>query len=270
MPADFAGPIAGDSAAGPTPPLPPNFNLTKLEQELAQLKITCTLCLILSLVAALPIVVTGLLVRERRTFPSRITTIFLVKIMLMNVVVIGGASVDYRIPSRLNELIFTPQGLPLMNQTLCKVQAMAYQFLIWCVMSFYLVLTYCLYRVVTSTTETTDFRNLEVWCYAVAYGVSVFFTVVPLVVDQTVGNGEVFRADANMLWCWLTAENATDPLDQSMAFVPWSQIIFFYSWLVVYFGIGVAFSFKILGRLIGERVIITRCGVVTDGWVVSE
>ena len=69
-----------------------------------------------------------------------------------------------------------------------------------------------------------DFDTIERKCYIVVYGTATLFSVVPLVVDQTIGNGEVLRADNTMLWCWLTAENATKQGDSSMAWLPWSQV----------------------------------------------
>jgi len=109
------------------------INITELERDLASMKLICTVCIVISLISAMPIVVTGLLVKERRTFPSRITTIFLLKIMLMNAIVLFGTIVDYRIPSLLNHILFEPLGLQLMSNTWCKTQAIAYHFCIWCV-----------------------------------------------------------------------------------------------------------------------------------------
>ena len=121
------------------PPIPPDLH--NITRNLTDLRTTCTICVIVSLLAAAPIVLTGLIVKERRTFPSRITTIFLIKMMLMNVVVLLGSIVDYRIPNNINMLInaTSPESLSIMSMGWCKAQAVAYQFLIWCVMSYWYV-----------------------------------------------------------------------------------------------------------------------------------
>ena len=168
---------------------------------------------------------TGLLVKERRTFPSRLTTIFLVKIVLVNVTVLLGASVDYRIPNPINTFMSKiDPSLTLMSDDLCKAQAILYQFLIWCILGFWVILAFCLYKVVHSTAETVNFRRIEIGCYVVVYGVAAFFTIVPIIVDQSLSDDvRIFKADNTMLWCWLTAENATGN-GTGYGFVPWSQV----------------------------------------------
>ena len=203
------------------PPSP--AELANITSNLADLRITCTVCLVVSLIAALPIVVTGIVRKERRSFPSRISTIFMIKIMLMNVVVLLGVGVDYRIPSPINSILANMTSSPVMSQGWCKAQAISYQFLIWCVMSYWVVIAFCLCKVVNSTAEILDFSNVERRCYWFVYGSATLFTVLPVILDQTVGNNEIFRADNTMLWCWLTAENSTlsGPGEN---FIPWSQV----------------------------------------------
>jgi hypothetical protein len=232
-----------------------------LTQSLDQLRLTCTVCAAVSFVASLPIVFTGLIVKERRKFPSRLTTLFFVKIMLMNAVVLLGSIVDYRIPSDINLYLnaTSPVPLTIMSAGFCKAQAVSYQFLIWCVMSYWVAIAFCLCKVVNSASEVLDLSPLERRCYVIIYGVAAFFTVVPLIIDQTVAGGQVYRADDSALWCWLTAENVTHqrttaPLLAGVElFVPWSQVAFFYTFELLYFFVGITYSVKILQRLCGEQ-----------------
>ncbi len=238
-------------------------SLQNLTESLDELRLTCTICAAVSLAASLPIVLTGLIVKERRKFPSRLTTLFFVKIMLMNVVVLLGSIVNYRIPNKLNLYLnaTSPVPLTLMSPGFCKVQAVSYQFLIWCVMSYWVAIAFCLCKVVTSASEVLDLSPLERRCYIIIYGVAAFFTAAPLVIDQTVAGSQVYRADDSALWCWLTAENITHQTTAPLLpgierFVPWSQVAFFYTFELLYFFVGITYSVKILQRLCGESAVV--------------
>jgi len=197
--------------------------IVALINQTDDLRSTCTICLVVSLLAALPIVVTGLVVKERRRFPSRVTTLFMIKIMLMDIVVLLGSAVDYRIPNDINAMLFP--NASQMSSAACVAQALSYQFLIWCIMMYWVVIAFCLFKVVTSDSDVQNFRHIERACYLTVYGCATVFTVIPLILNYS-QDSRIFKADNKMLWCWLTAEteNVSQPLSSHMSFVPFSQV----------------------------------------------
>ena len=245
-------------------------NITRLDEQLTDLKTTCTVFQTASIALLAPVVVTSWLTRDRRDTPTRITTGLLVSVVLLSTTVLLGSTMDYRIPNPNNEIVAMFTGIALVDRDWCKTQAIAYQFFIWNVMGFWIAVVMALHHVVSkkptrhhrapSDTQVPPGKvtPTEWKVYGVIYGVSAVFTITPLVIEQFLGinntTGEqlqIYTADNMLLWCWLASSGGGGILPDND--LPWSQIVFCYGWMVIVFVFSVVFSIKILCRLCAMR-----------------
>ena len=101
-------------------------NITRLDEQLTDLKTTCTVFQTASIALLAPVVVTSWLTRDRRDTPTRITTGLLVSVVLLSTTVLLGSTMDYRIPNPNNEIVAMFTGIALVDRDWCKTQAIAY------------------------------------------------------------------------------------------------------------------------------------------------